>query len=297
MHRRTFIISAAATAALAAISRKGYSVSGPARLVTGKNKDYRELVRQTIARLGGMPAFVKPGAVVVIKPNIGWDRTPEQGADTHPVIVTTLIELALEAGASTVKVFDRTCNEARMCYVNSGIGPAVEAISDKRVKIFHVEDRHFVNTRITAGKNLNEWPIHKEVLEADCYINVPVAKHHGLSDLTLGLKNNMGVIGGNRGLIHMSLGQKLADLATVIPTKLTVIDATRMLLRHGPQGGRIEDVHVADTLVASTDPVAADAFATTLFGIRPDSIESTARAYELGLGEMDVAKMDIIRLQ
>lgn len=296
MHRRTFIMTGAAAAVSLAFNRRSVSATGLSKIVTGKHHDYRELVRQTIAGLGGMTAFVKPGDTVVIKPNIGWDRKPEQGANTHPVVVTTLIEMVLETGAAQVKVFDRTCNESRMCYINSGIGPAVESVSDKRVKIFHTEDRHFVKTPVKKGKKLTEWPIHKEALEADCLINVPVAKHHGLSDLTLGLKNNMGLLGGNRGLIHMSLGQKLADLATVIPTRLTVIDATRMLLRHGPQGGRTEDVHVADTLIAGTDPVAVDAYATTLFGIRPETIESTIRAHEMGLGEMELSRMEIIKL-
>ncbi|MBU4118338.1 MAG: DUF362 domain-containing protein, partial [Proteobacteria bacterium] len=132
-------------------------------------------------------------------------------------------------------------------------------------------------------------------LEADSYINVPVAKHHGLSRLTLGLKNSMGVLGGTRGAMHHNLGQKLADLATVVRPKLTVIDATRILLANGPQGGNLDDVRVLDTVIASVDPVAADAYATTLFGLRPEEIESTVAAHGMGLGEMDLKKVRVIK--
>ena len=296
MKRRQFLKQSVAAAAVGAVNPSFALANARPKLVTGKNENYVELVRQSIAKLGGISQFVKKGETVVVKPNIGWDRKPEHAANTHPDVVKTLVQLALEADAGKVLVFDRTCNEARRCYKNSGIGPAVESIGDKRVKINHVSDRHFIDTKIPKGKKLTQWPIHKEILNADCIINVPVAKHHGLSDLSLGLKNSMGVLGGNRGMLHVNLGQKLADLATVVKPRLTVIDATRMLLRHGPQGGRLDDVHVAHTLVTSADPIAADAFATTLFGIKADSIESTRKGFEAGLGEMEINNMDVIRL-
>lgn len=296
MHRREFIKGSLAATALGMIKPDLVLGAAPPKLVIGENKNYSDLVRGVIDKLGGMDRFVNKGDTVVVKPNIGWDRKPEHAANTHPDVVKTLVELVLEAGAGEVVIFDRTCNEPRRCYRNSGIGPALEQMNDRRIKVMHTEDRHFVDTKIPKGKDLKEWLIHKQVLTADCLINVPVAKHHGLTDLSLGLKNSMGVLGGRRGRIHVGIGQKLADVATVVRPKLTVIDATRMLLRHGPQGGRIDDVHVANKLLATADPVAADGFATTLFGIKYDSIESTRRAYSMGLGEMDPSKMDVIQL-
>jgi len=123
---------------------------------------------------------------------------------------------------------------------------------------------------------------------------VPVAKHHGLARLTLGLKNSMGVLGGNRGALHQNIGQNLADLATVIRPRLTVIDATRILLRNGPQGGSLGDVKKTDALIASADPVAADAYATTLFDLQPDAIEATVAAGRMGLGEIDLARIQVV---
>lgn len=263
--------------------------------VTGNN--YRLLVIKALDLIGGLSSIVASGDKVVLKPNMGWDRSPEQGANTHPIVMKTLAELALDAGASKVRVFDHTCNEKRRCYANSGIITALKSIGDKRISWEHIDPRKFVPVDIKQGKSLKRWEIYKDALAADCYINVPVAKHHGLSRLSLGLKNSMGIIGGNRGKLHHDLGQQLADLATVVQSKLTVIDATRMLLRNGPQGGRVSDVKVANTVIASIDPVASDAYATTLFGLQPGDIDSTVAANKMGLGEMDLQRMEIITAQ
>ncbi len=263
-------------------------------LAVAKGGDYTALVARVLESLGGMKQFVRPSDKVVIKPNIGWDRNPGQAANTHPLVVKALVEHALDAGAAKVNVFDRTCNEERRCYVNSGIKQALAGIKDKRLKHFHPDNRKYIPVDIARGKAVNRLEIYKDALEADSYINVPVAKHHSLSRLTMGIKNSMGVLGGDRGQMHHNLGQKLADLATVVRPKLTVIDATRILLRNGPQGGSLQDVKVLDTLIASADPVAADAYTTTLFDLQPQEIDSTVAAFKFGLGEIDLAKVKII---
>lgn len=273
------------------------AVSAAPLVGVASGKNYRLLVEKSIEIIGGIKDFVKNGDKVVIKPNIGWDRTPELGANTHPLVVRALAELALDAGAAEVRVFDYTCNEKRRCYASSGIIDELEKIGNKKIQWEHIDPRKFVPVDIAGGKSLKRWEIYQEALTADCYINVPVAKHHGLSRLSLGLKNVMGVIGGNRGKLHHNLGQDLADLATVVRPQLTVIDATRMLLRNGPQGGRVEDVKVADTVLATADPVAADAYATTLFGLQPEDIDSTVAAYKMGLGEIDLQRMKILKAQ
>ncbi|MBU1564397.1 MAG: DUF362 domain-containing protein [Proteobacteria bacterium] len=273
------------------------AASAPPLLGVASGKDYSLLVEKAIEVIGGIKGFVKSGDRVVIKPNIGWDRTPELGANTHPLVVRRLAELALDAGASGIQVFDNTCNEKRRCYASSGIIDELEKIGDKRIRWEHIDPRKFVPVDISAGKSLKRWEIYQDALTADCYINVPVAKHHGLSRLSLGLKNAMGVIGGNRGKLHQNIGQDLADLATVVKPQLIVIDATRMLLRNGPQGGRVEDVKIADTVIATADPVAADAYATTLFGLRPEEIDSTVAAYKMGLGEIDLQRIQIRTVQ
>lgn len=267
-----------------------------AQVGMGKGRDYPRLVRQVIALIGGMSSFVKPGARVVIKPNIGFDRPPEMAATTHPLVVRTLAEMALEAGASQVRIFDRPCYEARRCYHNSGILPAIKAMDNSKVRCDYIDRRKFVTTSIPQGRMLKSWDIYRDALEADCYINVPIAKQHGLAGLTLGLKNSMGVLGGNRGQWHRQLEQNLADLATVLRPTLTVIDATRMLLRNGPQGGNLRDVKINDTILASSDPVAADTLATLLFNRAPGDIGITAAAANRGLGTMDLNRIQKVTL-
>ncbi len=269
---------------------------GKPEVVVGKGLPYLKIVEQVLEPFGGMVAFVSKGDRVVVKPNIGWDRTVEQGANTHPEVVKALVRMALDAGAKKVQVFDRSCNSARRSYQNSGILSAVNAIKDRRATCSFMDDRKYIPVKIDNGRSLKEWLFYKDALSADCYINVPVAKHHGSARLTMGLKNVMGVIGGRRGKIHMNLGQRIADLNIVIRPDLTVIDATRIMLRNGPSGGNLKDVREIDTVIASTDPVAADAFATTLFGLEPSDIPSTVSACKMGLGEMDLSKIKIVNV-
>mgnify|MGYP000894058788 FL=1 len=265
-------------------------------LTVAKGKEYGELVTRALKPLGGIAAFVKSGDRVVVKPNIGWDRKPEQAANTHPDVVKAIVEQCLAAGAKQVRVFDRTVNDARRSYNNSGILAAVESIKDPRSKCVFIDDKRFVPVKIVNGKSLDEFEFYQDALESacDCYINVPIAKHHQLSKLTLGLKNAMGVIGGNRGKIHKDLHQRIADLNLVIRPRLTIVDATRILLRNGPSGGKLEDVKVLDTVIASADPVAADAYATTLFGMKPEQVGSTIAGAKLGLGQMDLTKIRLV---
>lgn len=304
MDRRTFLKHLALYSSGLALTEPLFSITPEllaAEAVTpdlavAKGSEYSQLVAKVLEPLGGITAFVQPGDRVVVKPNIGWDRSPEQAANTHPEVVAAVVQQALDAGAKRVQVFDRTCNEKRRCYINSGIKPRLDAMKSSKVKCEYMKPRRYVPVTISKGQSLSKWSFYKDALKADCYINVPVAKHHGLARLTLGLKNIMGVIGGNRGTLHSDLGPILADLNTVIKPQLTIIDATRILLKNGPQGGDLKDVRILDTLVASPDSVAADAYATTFFGLRPDEIDSTVAAAKMGLGEMDLKKINITSL-
>lgn len=302
MDRRDFLRQVAAFSAAAAavplikipVSAQTTAPSATPLVVTGKSADYTDLTRKVIAKLGGMRQFVKAGDKVVIKPNIGWDRTPEQGANTHPLIIVTLVQLALDAGAKQVQVFDRSCDDTRRSYATSGIKAAVEAMKDPRVSCPYCDDARFIPVKIDNGQAIHEWQLYKDALEADCYINVPIPKHHSMAKLTLSMKNIMGICGGSRGQLHQQHPEKMVDLNMVIRPKLTVIDATRILLRHGPKGGDLADVQKLDTMIASTDPVAADAQATTLFNMKPEDIPCTVAAFKRGLGQIDLSKVNLV---
>ena len=145
------------------------------------------------------------------------------------------------------------------------------------------------------GISLKSWPLYTEVFEADKVINVPIAKTHGLSTLTLGMKNWMGVMGGWRGRIHQRIDESLVDLAMFIKPVLTVLDAVRILTANGPQGGRLTDVKVLNTIVASQDQVALDAFGATLFGLKGSDLGYVLKGHERGLGSMDLPRISIKR--
>jgi len=263
-------------------------------LAVRKGQNIPLLVRETINALGGVENFVKQGDVVVVKPNIGWDRTVELAANTHPEVVKTLVQLCLEAGAKQVRIFDRTCNDERRCYMQSGIRPALEAIRSDRVSIEYIDRRSFKELAIKGGRAFDRWEFYLPVIEADRLINVPIAKHHSISRLTLGMKNLMGVIGGNRGRLHHDIAESLSDIASVIHSDLTVVDATRILTANGPQGGRLQDVRKLDTLIASPDIVAADAYAATLFGLSPTQVPTVVAAARRGLGVMDLNQVRMV---
>lgn len=301
MDRRRFLKEASLWTACAAIPVFTIDMeaiaaeSTPAAVSIAKGTDWTKLVEKVLAPLGGMSAFVKSGAKVAIKPNISFDRTPEQASNTHPAIVKAVVEQCLKAGASKVTVFDNTLNEKRRCYQNSGIEPAMKTISDKRLNLLYLEDTDYKPMKINTGLIFKEWLFNRHVLEADVYINLPVAKHHGSAVLSLGLKNVLGIIGGNRGKIHQNLAQGIADLNTVVRPALTIIDGTRILLRHGPSGGDLADVAVKNTVIASTDTVAADSIGVqTLFNMKPSDIPHIAAASKLRLGEMDLAKIKVL---
>ena len=261
-------------------------------VAVAEGSDHAGITRRAIAALGGMKRFVKPGATVVVKPNMGWDRSSEQAANTNPLVVRAIVEECLHAGAKKVKVFDRTCNDARRCYVNSGIEAALKGM--KKVEVKHPEEERYKMVTLN-GRALKEWELYGEALAADVFINVPVLKHHGLSRLTIGMKNIMGIMGGNRGSIHKKIDMALADVNAVVKSHLVVVDATRILTAHGPQGGDLKDVKVLNKVIASTDIVAADAYATTLFGMKPADIAVTVEAYKRGLGEMNPERMKIVK--
>lgn len=263
----------------------------PSVVSVAVGSDYGAITRRVIEAFGGMARFVKPGSVVVVKPNLGWDRKPEYAANTHPLVIKAVVEECLKVSARRVKVFDNPCNDPRRCYENSGVAGALKGM--KNVEVKYMEDERYRKTQLN-GVFLKEWELYDEALSADVFINVPVAKHHGLTRLSLGLKNIMGIMGGNRGYIHRSIEDALVDVNKVVRSHLTIIDATRILTNHGPQGGNLKDVKVINTVIASRDIVAADAYATTLFGLKPSDISTTVVASKRGMGEINLSKVRVI---
>ncbi|HGE72490.1 TPA: DUF362 domain-containing protein [Candidatus Poribacteria bacterium] len=249
----------------------------------------KKTTKQAIMALGGMSKFVSKGSKVLIKPNIAWNRTPEQAANTNPFVVEAVVEMCLEAGAKKVTVLDYTINPAQVTYDRSGIKSAIEKT---KASLEFVDDRKFKEKSIPNGQILKSWIIYQDALDADVFINLPIAKHHSLTKLSLGIKNYMGLI-KSREEIHTRIDQKLADLATVIKPHLTIMDAYRVLTANGPNGGTPKDVKLIGQVIAGVDRVAVDAYTATLFGLKGDQIGYIKASNTMGLGEINLSKVKI----
>ncbi len=260
-------------------------------LAVARGADPAAITRTAVAALGGIGRFVKPGADVIIKPNICVDyHPPEYAATTNPIVVGTLVAMCLEAGARRVRVMDTPFGGTpESAYVVSGIKDAVEAAGGAMEVMSRVK---FARFEIPDGRDITAWDIYRDVVEADVLINVPIAKHHSLARLTLGCKNLMGVI-LNPNRFHQNLGQRIADLLSLVRPTLTVVDAVRILVAHGPTGGSLNDVREMNTVVASHDTVAADAYAATLFGLTGADIAYIKAAADMGLGTLDLSSVRV----
>lgn len=293
--RREFLKGMAVAVGGAAVASSALraAVAGDAAdmpdLVVTQGSDPKKNVRKAIEVLGGMKRFVSRGNVVVVKPNIGWDRLPRQAANTNPDVVAALVEMALEAGAKVVKVFDNPVNNARSTYARSGIADAARKAGAK-VKF---PDARFFKVMNVKGESLKRWSVYTEAIECDCLINVPIAKHHSMSRLTLALKNHMGIIGGERGNWHPQLDVYLPEFAAFAKPKLTVLDAFRILVRQGPTGGSLRDVKMPRKCIAGVDQVAVDAYGATLFGLEPTDLGYLVKAKEMGVGKIDLERLTI----
>ena len=249
----------------------------------GIAEESQRLTREAIAGLGGMQRFVSRGDIVWVKPNIGWNRKPEQAATTNPDVVATVIALCYQAGAKHVIVSDNPCNPAVPSFARSGIQ---EAAQKAGADCYVMDDRKFKSTKLN-GKVLPAWDVYADALGVNKFINIPIAKHHSLCRATLGIKNLMGVMGGERNRFHQDLGNTLVDLAAFFRPNLVVLDGVRVLTANGPSGGNLADVQRRDTVVAGVDQVAVDSFGTTLLGLKPQDIGYIVEADNRKLGTMD----------
>ena len=306
MDRRTFFRNSLGAAALAGTSlvmgknRLPWepplppAPDGPVDLVAVRGGEADAMFDSGIAALGGMAAFVKKGATVVIKPNIGWDVTPERAGNTNPRLVARIVKHCREAGAKEVYVFDHTCDNAQRCYRTSGIEQAVEDAGGKMAP--GGSEGYYQEVTIPGGTSLTKAKEHELVLKSDVFINVPVLKSHSSTRLTIAMKNLMGSV-WDRGYWHSNdLHQCIADFSSYRKPTLNVVDAYAVMKRNGPRGVSVSDVAVMKAQLLSRDPVAIDAAATKLFGLEPSSVRYIKLAADKGVGRMDLETLNIKRI-
>ena len=253
-------------------------------MVVIQGEDPAQLARQAIEELGSIHRFISRSDIVLVKPNIAWDRTPEQGANTNPAVVAEVVRQCWNAGAKRVIVTDVSCNEPRRCFQRSGIA---EAARRQGAEAILPDPGRFKEVDL-QGNVLRNCQVFDPFLNADKIINIPIAKHHSLTGATLGMKNWYGILGGPRHKLHQRIHESLVDLADFMGPTLTMIDCYRVLIRNGPTGGNLEDVLLKKTLVAGTDPVALDAYvAKAYWNLDVSALPYLQMAAKRGLGTYD----------
>ena len=246
------------------------------------------LTRKLVEAAGGMSRFVSRGDIVVIKPNISWARAPQFGATTHPEVLHAVVRLCFDAGAKTVRIADHTIHDARQCFLATGVAQVAKETGAELV----YPTSSLMREMHLHGHRLEMWPVFAPIVEADKRINIPVAKVHSISRLTLGMKNWIGGVGGRRNALHQDIHQSIVDLAQFFKPDLTIIDATRIMIENGPSGGSLSDVVLRNRLILSDDPVAADAHAANqLFRMVPKEIGYIRLGEKWGLGTTDITRL------
>jgi len=270
--------------------------SGEADLVIAKSGTPAQLLQAAMTPLGGMGRFVKKGQRVVIKANIAWARTPEQACTNNPELFSSLIKMCYEAGAKRVAVWDHTCDNYQFCFSRSGLK---EAGQKAGADVLSGHGRNvYKQVEIPKGKKLKTAEVLRDVLDTDVFINFPIPKHHFATELTLGMKNFIGIVWDMELLHKIDLHQCIADINTLRKPDLVVMDAIRILTTNGPKGpGKTEDI---GEVITSTDIVAADAYAATFFKhpktgkpFKPEEIRFVKNAFDMGLGQIDLSKVRV----
>lgn len=314
MDRRDFLKSLAAAGAMLTIKNNGVmsmmastspssanaAAGTEADMVAVMNGEPAAMLKAALEQLGGIKKYVHKGDKVTIKPNIGWDRTPEMAANTNPELVAEMVRQCLNAGASEVRVFDHSCDEWTKCYDHSGIAKAVKDAGG--VMVPANEQSYYQEIDIPKGKTLKKALIHKAILESDVWFNMPVLKTHGGAVLTIAMKNHMGIVWDRPAFHKNGLQQCIADITTISkPAALQIVDAYRIMTSNGPQGRSASDVRLTKALFASKDIVAVDTAATKFFNqfkeISIDNVSHISNAEKLGMGTMDIDKLNVKRIK
>lgn len=309
MKRRDFLKTSLATGAALSLSFEGLQaalksdsmiVEAVPDMVAIMGGEPVAMLTKALESLGGIGAFVKKGQKIVIKPNIGWDRTPEMAGNTNPELIKALVKMCLDAGASKVTIFDHTCDNWQKCYESSGIAAAAREAG--AVVMPAHEENYYKEVALPNGVSLKSAKIHESLVEADAWFNVPILKNHGGAKLSCAMKNYMGIVWDRRVFHSGDLHQCIADICTWEKKPvLNIVDAYRMMHQNGPQGKSIADVATLKSLIASPNIVAIDTAALGMFNqVKKLDIEAVGhigKGEALKLGATDLKNLNIQRIK
>ena len=298
MTRRKFLKIAAAGTALTLAGRPSFLEAREEYDLVAISGEPVAATKKALEAMGGVSRFVKKGQQVVLKPNMSFARTPDFSASTHPLVVATVAQACIEAGAQQVLVLDHTLQRAELCLERTGIRDACKNISGVHVLALQ-ERKFFREIKIPQGKVLESVEVMKDVLDSPVLINIPVAKSHSATGVSLGMKGLMGLI-WDRESFHSkyNINQAIADLGTVIKPQLTILDATRALASGGPGGPG--EVKKPNLIIAGVDPIAVDSYGVSIVpwygqNFKGRQVEHLLLAHQRGLGKIDIEQLKIFR--
>ncbi len=275
------------------------SIAEPVPDIAVVKGDAAKATRAAVELLGGMKKFVKKGSKVLVKPNMSFPNPPAMATTTHPDVVKEIVLMCNEAGAANVIIADYPLFKADVCLKRSGILDICEGLENTKV-IGASNERFYKDTEFSGAKKMSRNGVFQEALKADTLISVPVAKSHTATGVSLSMKGMMGLVWDRAGMHTKELSSSIVDMCSVLKADLAVIDGTRVLSTNGPRGpGKVLK---EDTVIASADMVAADAFAVSRFKwygkkYRPAQVQYIREAHERGLGRMDLEKLSIKEIQ
>jgi len=255
------------------------------KMAVARGENRAETLTRALEALGGIESFIKKGDRVLLKVNAAFASPPILSATTHPDLVARCIELCLKAGAASVRVTDNPINDPAACFKLTGIEAAVASSGGE---LFLPRDNYFKPTTVTGGRLITEWPLLFEPLEGITkLIGISPVKDHQRSGASMSMKNWYGLLGGHRNIFHQDIHNTIKELAMMVRPTLVVLDGTTTMMTNGPTGGALSDLKNTNTMIVSTDQVAADAFGCTLLGKTVSDLPFIGKAAEAGVGTTD----------
>jgi uncharacterized protein (DUF362 family) len=248
-------------------------------------ENVQAVVGAALKELGGIERFVRPGATVLIKPNVEIYYSAEEGCTTDPLVVGALIRLAKAAGASRVQVGESSggCFDSTECMRMTGMAAVIEREGAELIDL-GADDIPSREVDLPAGKVLQRVTLPVPLLDADVVINVPKAKTHYLEPISGVFKNWLGVVNQTWRRTHHGdeqMIERLVDILAARPPDLYVVDALIAGEGDGPIATR---PRWTGCILASTDPVATDVATARLLDLDWRQLRFAKAAEDRGLG-------------
>ena len=268
-----------------------FSIDAPGQKMSiVRGEDRVATLRMALKSLGGVETFIKKGDRVLLKVNAAFASPAMLSATTHPAIITEMTQLCFRAGAASVVVTDNPINDPASCFTLTGIADAARS-SGARVLL--PRDDLFSPMTVKDAKLIRNWPVlYKPFTDISKVIGMAPLKDHHRSGASMTMKNWYGLLGGRRNIFHQDIHSIIMELAMMVKPSFVILDATTSMMTNGPTGGSLSDLKNTNTMIVSTDQVAADAFGASLLGRSLDELPFIGKAEAAGIGTADYHKLN-----